>query len=593
MSNFDLDLLNTEYTAAANCPQALLRQLRAIVGNRNVISRPSATERYTTGFRSGFGSVLAVLKPRSLLAFWRLVNICVANDVIIIVQAANTGLTGGSTPNGDYDRPVILINTMHMSKIHLIDSGRQVICLPGTTLYALEKALSPLGREPHSLIGSSCIGASVMGGVCNNSGGSLVQRGPAYTELALYARVASDGALHLTNHLGVRLGDNPETILQSVENGEFSDTDIDLASDRAASDNHYSKHVRNIAEATPARFNADPSRLFEASGSAGKVVLMAVRLDTFPAERDTRTFYIGTNDPEELGSLRRDILGSDLPLPIAAEYMHREAFDMAAAYGKDTYIAIRYLGTDRLPLFFSCKARIDALVKRLPFVPNNISDHLLQLTAKLFPPHLPSTMMDYRDRYTHHLMLKVSAEAIDETRCLINSKFPTHQGSFFECTEKEASAAFLHRFATAGAAIRYRAIHHTEVEDIVALDIALRRDDEDWLEKLPADIKCNIVSHLYYGHFLCHVFHQDYIVAKGTDLVELKNAMLKILDARGAEYPAEHNVGHHYYAKPELLEHYRGLDPTNTFNPGVGITTRNKHWAASESNTTGAQRNRA
>ncbi len=51
------------------------------------------------------------------------------------------------------------------------------------------------------MIGSSCIGASVLGGVCNNFGGALVRRGPAYTELALYARVNDDGQLELVNHL--------------------------------------------------------------------------------------------------------------------------------------------------------------------------------------------------------------------------------------------------------------------------------------------------------------------------------------------------------------------------------------------------------
>ncbi|PMS38226.1 hypothetical protein C0Z20_05515 [Trinickia symbiotica] len=29
--------------------------------------------------------------------------------------------------------------------------------------------------------------------MCNNSGGALVRRGPAYTELALFARVEADG----------------------------------------------------------------------------------------------------------------------------------------------------------------------------------------------------------------------------------------------------------------------------------------------------------------------------------------------------------------------------------------------------------------
>jgi D-lactate dehydrogenase len=37
--------------------------------------------------------------------------------------------------------------------------------------------------------------------------------------------------------------------------------------------------------------------------------------------------------------------------------------------------------------------------------------------------------------------------------------------------------------------------------------------------------------------------------------------MLPLLDRRGAEYPAEHNVGHLYHAKPALAAHYRALAP--------------------------------
>ena len=55
------------------------------------------------------------------------------------MQAANTGLTGGSTPYGDnYDRPIIIINTMRISDIQIIDDGHQVIGLAGSTLYDLE-----------------------------------------------------------------------------------------------------------------------------------------------------------------------------------------------------------------------------------------------------------------------------------------------------------------------------------------------------------------------------------------------------------------------------------------------------------------------
>ena len=60
---------------------------------------------------------------------------------------------------------------------------------------------------------------------------------------------------------------------------------------------------------------------------------------------------------------------------------------------------------------------------------------------------------------------------------------------------------------------------------------------------------------------------------------------MRILDQRRAEYPTEHNVGHLYYAKPSLVNHYRSLDPSNSFNPGIGHTPsggtkppRNTHW---------------
>jgi D-lactate dehydrogenase len=117
-------------------------------------------------------------------------------------------------------------------------------------------------------------------------------------------------------------------------------------------------------------------------------------------------------------------------------------------------------------------------------------------------------------------------------------------------------------------------VHTQEVENIVALDIALRRNDRDWIETLPREIEETISIKLYYGHFLCHVFHQDYIVKKGNDCLEVEHKMWTLLDRRGAEYPAEHNVGHLYHAKPQLAAFYEELDPCNCFNPGIGQTSK-------------------
>jgi D-lactate dehydrogenase len=187
-------------------------------------------------------------------------------------------------------------------------------------------------------------------------------------------------------------------------------------------------------------------------------------------------------------------------------------------------------------------------------------------------------MRDYRDRYEHHLILKMSGGGIAEAHRYLGSVFPSSQGDYFPCAPAEAAKAFLHRFAAAGAAIRYRAVHAKQVEDIVALDIALPRNERDWFEALPADIDAAMLHKLYYGHFFCHVFHQDYIVAKGVDTLALEHRLWDLLDARHAEYPAEHNVGHLYRAKPALAAFYKSIDPRNQLNPGIGQTSKLRHW---------------
>ena len=558
---------------------ALISQLRQIVGDKYLITDPSQSEAYRSGYRFGNGNALAVVRPGNLTEFWAILKACVAADVIVIAQAANTGLTGGSTPDGnDYDRDIVIVNAMRISGIQLINDAQQVVCLPGSTLNELEIALKPHGREPHSVIGSSCIGASVIGGICNNSGGALVQRGPAYTEMALYAQLTEQGELQLVNHLGIDLGETPEEILANLEKQRYQRKDIQLDCGKGH-DHAYCNHVRQVDEDSPARFNADPARHYEASGCAGKLAIFAVRLDTFVAEKNTAVFYIGTNQTETLNDLRRHMLANFKQLPISGEYIHRDAFDVAAKYGKDTFWVIKKFGTHWLPKLFALKAKVDRWAKKIDFLPNHLSDKMMQTLSRILPEHLPKKLWQYRDQYEHHLIVKMGGDGVQEARDYLTSYFKeSSKGAFFECDAVETQAAMLHRFAVASAAIRYRAIHEKEVEDIVALDIALRRNDRDWFETLPPEIDQKISHKLYYGHFMCHVFHQDYIVKKGYDCMELEHQMLELLDKRGAQYPAEHNVGHLYEAKPELRKFYKSLDPTNSFNPGLGHTSKKKYW---------------
>jgi D-lactate dehydrogenase len=571
-------LRNPDWRPSEGGGQAeLLRSLRRIVGKRHLLTDPRRTRGYLRGFRYGGGDALAVIRPGTLLEQWRALELCVRANAIVIPQASNTSLTGGSTPAaGGYDRDVVVMNTRRLRGIHLLDGGRQVLCLPGATLHELERCLRPLGREPHSVIGSSCFGASVIGGICNNSGGALTRRGPAYTEMAAFAQVDADGELRLVNHLGIDLGDNPEEVLNRLQAGDFRSTDVQKLGRRGSAAD-YPSRVRDVDADTPARFNADPRHLFEASGSAGKLIVFAVRLDTFEAEPSTTTFYIGCDSPPDLSELRRSILTERASLPIAGEYLHRDAFDLADRYGKDQFLLIEWLGTARLPLFYALLNCLEGLLARIPRLSPDLVQRLLFRLGHVLPDHLPPRLRLWRARYPHHLLLKVSGTAAEGMRAHL-TRWQSRSRGWFECTTKEARKAFLHRFVVAGAAVRYRAVRPSETAGIVALDIALRRNDHEWFETLPPEIDAAILHKIYYGHFLCHVLHQDYVVKPGADCAAIEQSMRSLLGARGARYPAEHNVGHAYPAEPALADFYRGLDPGNRLNPGIGQMSKKSNY---------------
>ena len=554
------------------------KDIESIVGKRQLITARWRKQPYSKGWRYGEGKAFAVAKPKSLIEIWRILEICVRDNIIIIMQAANTGLTGGSTPYGDdYDRQILIINTMRINDIHIINEGKQIVGLTGSTLYNLEKKLKPYGREPHSIIGSTSIGASIIGGVCNNSGGSLVKRGPAYTELALYAKINKNGRLELINELGIELGSSPEEILKNLQNQNYHKSDIKI-SDKLASDDKYSEIVRQINKNTPARYNSDSRLLYGASGSAGKIAVFAVRLDTYPIPKKNKVFYVGSNNPDIFWKIRRDILSKFKTLPTLGDYLHRDCYDAAKKYSKDTFVVIEKLGTKFLPTLFELKRSVDIIASKLKILPNNFSDRLMQFLSNFWPNHLPKRMEKFRELFEHHWVIEMSDDGIEEAENYFKKFFKDNEGDYFICNEYEAKKASLHRFVSASAIGRYHVLNSKKHGEMMSMDIAFPRNEKDWFEKLPKEIDDMFEMKLYYGHLFCHVLHQNYILKKDVDAEKLKEKLLKVYDKRGAEYPAEHNVGHEYYAKPNLSKFYIKLDPTNIFNPGIGKTSKLKDW---------------
>lgn len=557
----------------------VITRLEQVLGKEQVLTREDSKAYYTKGFRVGGGNALAVAIPQTLMQLWQVLQACVACDTIILMQAANTGVTGGSTPDGaDYDREVVIVSTRRLKGVQVIDLARQVLAFPGSTLTELEKALLPHGKEPHSVIGSSCIGASVIGGVCNNSGGSLIRRGPAFTEKSLFARINADGSLQLVNHLGIELGSTPEEMIANLESQQFTTgTAPDWEGKIWADD--YAAILRNVDADTPTRYNGNVQYLHDSSGSAGKIAVFAVRLSTFDASDRTRTFYIGTNDETELVALRRYLLEGLSELPLQAEYIHRDAFDLTVRYAKHMYWAINRFGPEALPQLMANKAKWDIRVKNLKVLPANFVDKVLQFANNVTPKGVAPRILDYRERFEHHLMIKAEARHADELQRLLETFFSDRSGQYFACDAREERDAFLVRFGVGGCTISYCDYKGINTDQrLIAFDVALRRNDTEWRIKLPQALQDQVLEDSCCGHFFCFVNHQDYILKPGVDALAFKHDVLEYLDRRGAKYPAEHNVGHLYHASCEHESHMRQLDPTNSCNPGIGKTSKKKFW---------------
>ena len=97
-------------------------------------------------------------------------------------------------------------------------------------------------------------------------------------------------------------------------------------------------------------------------------------------------------------------------------------------------------------------------------------------------------MEEYRDQYEHHWVIEMSDKGIEEAKAYFEKFFKENEGNFFECTNKEAKKAILHRFVAASAVGRYYAINKNKSGGMMSMDIAFPRNEKDWFEKLPPEI---------------------------------------------------------------------------------------------------------
>ena len=163
---------------------------------------------------------------------------------------------------------------------------------------------------------------------------------------------------------------------------------------------------------------------------------------------------------------------------------------------------------------FEFKRRIDLFAQKFRLLPNKLSDKLLQFLSYLLPNHLPYRMEQYRNKYEHHWIIEMSDDGILEAKTFFNHFFQKNEGDFFECDQREAEKAILHRFVAASSLPRYKIMNEESTGEMLSLDIALPRNEENWFEELPPEIESLFKIKLYYGHLFCHVIHQNYLLKK-------------------------------------------------------------------------------
>ena len=152
--------------------EAVVRDLRRFVVDGGVLTPDSDEEKYQRGYRYGSGRALAVARPATTEELAAIVRYCVARDLRIVPQGANTGLVAASTPDESGEQ--LILSLERFRGVEAIDAqGRTATARAGTRLSELNQA-----ARPHELCFPIDLGAdpSLGGMIATNTGGARLLR---------------------------------------------------------------------------------------------------------------------------------------------------------------------------------------------------------------------------------------------------------------------------------------------------------------------------------------------------------------------------------------------------------------------------------
>ena len=159
----------------APVPAQLVEQLRAVVGERGLVTGSADLEPYTVDWRGQFrGRAALLVKPASTQETSRVVTLLAQAGVAIVPQAGNTSLCGASVPDASGSQ--VIVNVSRMNRVRAIDLDNDTITVEaGCILADLQRVATESDRFfPLSLAAEgSC---EVGGNISTNAGGTQVLR---------------------------------------------------------------------------------------------------------------------------------------------------------------------------------------------------------------------------------------------------------------------------------------------------------------------------------------------------------------------------------------------------------------------------------
>jgi D-lactate dehydrogenase len=575
----------------------LIGLLKNVVGEPNVLP---GSPKYLKGFRlEQQGHALCVLTPKLLHDAVKCLSLIVEAGCTVVVQGANTGVTGGSVPrsvssSGRCHRPTVVISTQYLDTIFPLDNGKRIVCLAGAGLADVSRFLETYfpDRESHSTLGSQFLNPTCAAGVALGSGGTQCRKGSAYTDRAMYVKLYRNkwGELvtEVVNTLGIAGIEDSDfyregrtTSGSALQQLDIYTRDIKEGYKRSmaissqsqygtskASDVGYAERLC-INDSTVSRFNAD-TRGCDCNRSEGKVFILATVHDTFPKPKNEKSFWLSFDSLETALRFRREVcLDNPEDLPTSLEYMNRDSFDVIDQSGRVMAGIIKLFGTSSSIVKHMWDVKL--WIEGLPFASAPLfCDRLLHTMNNWVPATLPSRIMETGHKMDHHIAMTVGEYGDGNMERLLHrlQSFASKHGKekivIHECqSASEAASLNAFRFVAAAA---FRTWCVGEGMQGFSVDYALPKNGGT-----APHLSYQPFKRMRYSHFGCNVVHEDLAFAPEVNVMEAKMELKMIVehDCKG-KLPAEHGHGTEYSAPPETQERWKRMDPLNVMNPGIG-----------------------